>query len=36
MVLPVDRWHMSPFLPRMWELRITAAPGARCDIQTVK
>ena len=21
MVLPVDRWHMSPLLPRMWELR---------------
>ena len=20
-VLPVDRWHMSPLLPRMWELR---------------
>jgi len=63
MVLPVDRWHMSPLLPRMWELRenltpydaayvalaeltgavlvtgderITASPGARCDIQIVK
>jgi predicted nucleic acid-binding protein len=21
MVLPVDRWHMSPLLPRMWQLR---------------
>ena len=21
MVLPIDRWHMSPLLPRMWELR---------------
>jgi predicted nucleic acid-binding protein len=21
MVLPVDRWHLSPLLPRMWELR---------------
>jgi predicted nucleic acid-binding protein len=20
-VLPVDRWHMPPLLPRMWELR---------------
>ncbi len=63
MVLPVDRWHMSPLLPRMWELRenltpydaayvalaeltgavlvtgderITAPPGARCDIQIIK
>jgi predicted nucleic acid-binding protein len=63
MVLPVDRWHMSPLLPRMWELRenltaydaayvalaeltgavlvtgderITALPGARCDIQIIK
>ena len=63
MVLPVDRWHMSPLLPRMWELRdnltpydaayvalaeltgtvlvtgderMTAAPGARCDIQVIK
>jgi predicted nucleic acid-binding protein len=63
MVLPVDRWHMSPLLPRIWELRdnltpygaayvalaeltgtvlvtgderMTAAPGARCDIQVVK
>ena len=63
MVLPVDRWHMSPLLPRMWELRenltpyaaayvalaeltgtvlvtgderITASPGARCDIRVIK
>ena len=63
MVLPADRWHMSPLLPRMWELRenltpyeaayvalaeltgavlvtgderITASPGARCDIQVIK
>ena len=63
MVLPVDRWHLSPLLPRMWELRenltpydaayvalaeltgailvtgderITASPGARCDIQIIK
>jgi predicted nucleic acid-binding protein len=63
MVLPVDRWHMPPLLPRMWELRenltpydaayvalaeltgtvlvtgderITAAPGARCEIQVIK
>ena len=63
MVLPVDRWHMSPLLQRMWELRdnltpydaayvalaeltgavlvtgderITASPGARCDIQIIK
>jgi predicted nucleic acid-binding protein len=62
-VLPVDRWHMAPLLPRMWELRenltsydaayvalaeltgavlvtgderITASPGARCDIQLIK
>lgn len=21
MVLPVDRWHLPPLLPRMWELR---------------
>jgi predicted nucleic acid-binding protein len=21
MVLPVDRWHMAPLLPRVWELR---------------
>jgi predicted nucleic acid-binding protein len=62
-VLPVDRWHMAPLLPRMWELqenltpydaayvalaeltgavlvtadeRITASPGARCDIQIIK
>jgi predicted nucleic acid-binding protein len=26
MVLPVDRWHMSPLLPRMWELRDNLAP----------
>ena len=63
LVFPVDRWHMSPLLPRMWELRdnltpydaayvalaeltggvlitgderITASPGARCDIQVIK
>jgi predicted nucleic acid-binding protein len=63
MVLPVDRWHISPLLPRMWELRenltpydaayvalaeltgavlvtgderITASPGAGCDIQVIK
>ena len=63
MVLPARRWHMSPLLPRMWELRedltpydaayvalaeltgavlvtgderITASPGARCDIQIIK
>jgi predicted nucleic acid-binding protein len=63
LVLPVDRWHMAPLLPRMWELRenltpydaayvalaeltgsvlitgdkrITASPGARCDIQVIK
>lgn len=63
MVLPVDRWPMSPLLPRIWELRdnltpydaayvalaeltatilvtgderVTAAPGARCDIQIIK
>jgi predicted nucleic acid-binding protein len=63
MVLPVDRWQMSPLLPRMWELRenltpydaayvalaeltgavlvtgderITASPGARCDIEIIK
>ena len=63
MVLPVDRWHMSPLLPRMWELRdnltpydaayvalaemtgavlvtgderITASPGAHCDIHVLK
>ena len=63
LVLPVDRWHMSPLLPRMWELRdnltpydaayvalaeltgavlvtgderITASPGARCEIQIIK
>lgn len=26
MVMPVDRWHMSPLLPRMWELRDNLAP----------
>ena len=26
MVLPVDRWHMSPLLPRMWELRENLTP----------
>lgn len=26
MVLPVDRWHMSPLLPRMWELRDNVTP----------
>lgn len=26
MVLPVDRWHMSPLLPRMWELRENVTP----------
>jgi predicted nucleic acid-binding protein len=26
MVLPVDRWHMSPLLPRMWELRENLPP----------
>jgi predicted nucleic acid-binding protein len=26
MVLPVDRWHMSPLLPRMWELRANLTP----------
>lgn len=63
MVLPVDRWHMSPLLQRMWELRdnltpydaayvalaeltgavlvtgderISASPGARCEIQIIK
>ena len=63
LVLPVERWHMSPLLPRMWELRdnltpydaayvalaeltgavlvtgderITASPGARCEIQVIK
>jgi predicted nucleic acid-binding protein len=28
MVLPVDRWHLSPLLPRMWELRDNLTP---CD-----
>jgi predicted nucleic acid-binding protein len=27
MVLPVDRWHMSPLLPRMWELRANLTPS---------
>jgi predicted nucleic acid-binding protein len=26
MVLPVDRWHLSPLLPRMWELRANLTP----------
>jgi predicted nucleic acid-binding protein len=26
MVLPIDRWHMSPLLPRMWELRDNLTP----------
>lgn len=26
MVLPVDRWHMSSLLPRMWELRDNLTP----------
>ena len=26
MVLPVDRWHISPLLPRMWELRDNLTP----------
>ena len=26
MVLPADRWHMSPLLPRMWELRENLTP----------
>jgi len=26
MVLPVDRWHMSPLLPRIWELRDNLTP----------
>jgi len=26
MVLPVDRWHMAPLLPRMWELRENLTP----------
>jgi predicted nucleic acid-binding protein len=28
LVLPVDRWHMSSLLPRMWELRENLTP---CD-----
>ena len=26
MGFPVDRWHMSPLLPRMWELRDNLTP----------
>ena len=26
LVLPIDRWHMSPLLPRMWELRDNLTP----------
>ncbi len=26
MVLPVDRWHLPPLLPRMWELRANLTP----------
>ena len=26
MVLPVDRWHMSHLLPRMWDLRENLTP----------
>jgi predicted nucleic acid-binding protein len=26
MVLPVERWHMSPLLPRMWQLRENLTP----------
>ena len=26
MVLPVDRWHMSTLLPRMWKLRENPTP----------
>lgn len=26
MMLPVDRWHMPPLLPRMWELRENLTP----------
>jgi predicted nucleic acid-binding protein len=63
MALPVERWHMPPLLPRIWQLRdnltpydaayvalaeltgatlltgderITAAPGLRCEIETLK
>jgi predicted nucleic acid-binding protein len=25
-VLPVERWHLSPLLPRMWELRENLTP----------
>jgi predicted nucleic acid-binding protein len=25
-ILPVDRWHMAPLLPRMWELRENLTP----------
>jgi predicted nucleic acid-binding protein len=27
MMLPVDRWHMSPLLRRMWELRDNLTPS---------
>lgn len=63
MALPVERWHLHPLLPRIWQLRdnltpydaayaalaemtgstlltgdgrITAAPGLRCEIETLK
>jgi predicted nucleic acid-binding protein len=26
MLFPVDRWHLSPLLPRMWELRDNLTP----------
>lgn len=26
LMLPVDRWHMAPLLPRMWELRENLTP----------
>ena len=26
MMFPVDRWHLSPLLPRMWELRGNLTP----------
>jgi predicted nucleic acid-binding protein len=26
LVLPVERWHMSPLIPRMWELRDNLTP----------
>jgi len=25
-VLPIERWHMSPLIPRMWELRDNLTP----------